>query len=87
MVNCIDGFISKRVNNERYCVYCIACMVSVCFGSINMCDCVNWDFVIESIGVIVFSNILMYKLGCMQGEKTAYKRFTKVCNVCRNKNK
>ena len=62
-------------------------MVSVCFGSINMCDCVNWDFVIESIGVIVFSNILMYKLGFMQGEKTAYKRFTKVCNVCRNKDK
>ena len=52
-----------------------------------MCECVNWDFIIESIGVIVFSNILMYKIGCMQGEKTAYKRFTKVCNECRNKNK
>ena len=49
-----------------------------------MCECVNWDFIIESIGVIVFSNILMYKIGCMQGEKSAYKRFTKVCNECRN---
>ena len=35
--------------------------------------------------VWVFFQILMYKLGCKQGEKTAYKRFTKVCNVCRNK--
>ena len=52
-----------------------------------MCECVNWDFIIESIGVIVFSNILMYKIGYMQGEQSAYKRFTKVCNECRNKDK
>ena len=87
MVNCIDGFISKRVNNERYCVYCIACMVSVCFGSINMCDCVNWYYAVVLICIVIFFQILVYKLGCMQGEKTAYKRFTKVCNVCRNKDK
>ena len=37
--------------------------------------------------IVLFFQILMYKLGCMQGEKTAYKRFTKVCNECRNKNK
>ena len=30
---------------------------------------------------------IMYKIGCMQGEKTAYKRYTKTCNVCRNKDK
>ena len=51
-----------------------------------MCECINWDFIIESIGVIVFSTILMYKIGCKQGEKTAYKRYLKSCNECRNKN-
>lgn len=51
-----------------------------------MCECINWDFIIESIGIIVFSNILMYKIGCKQGEKTAYKRYLKSCNECRNKN-
>lgn len=52
-----------------------------------MCECINWDFVIELIGTVIFFQILMYKIGCKQGEKTAYKRFIKSCNECRNKDK
>ena len=52
-----------------------------------MCEYINWDFVIELIGTVIFFQILMYKIGCKQGEKTAYRRFTKACNECRNKNK
>ena len=43
--------------------------------------------VITLICIVIFFQILMYKIGCKQGEKTAYNRFTKVCNVCRNKDK
>ena len=43
--------------------------------------------VVALICIVVFFQIVMYKIGCMHGEKTAYDRFTKVCNVCRNKDK
>lgn len=43
--------------------------------------------VVALICIVLFFQILMYKIGFMQGEKTAYKRFTKTCNVCRNKDK
>ena len=43
--------------------------------------------VVALICIAIFFQIVMYKIGFMQGEKTAYKRFTKVCNVCRNKDK
>ena len=35
--------------------------------------------------IVIFFQILMYKIGFMQGEQSAYKRYTKTCNVCRNK--
>ena len=41
--------------------------------------------VVALICIAIFFQIVMYKIGFMQGEKTAYKRFTKVCNECRNK--
>lgn len=44
-----------------------------------MCD------VIALTCIVLFFQILMYKIGCMQGEKTAYKRFLETCNYCRNK--
>ena len=43
--------------------------------------------VIALICIVIFFQIVTYKLGCMQGEQSAYKRFERVCNVCRNKNK
>ena len=43
--------------------------------------------VIALICIVIFFQILMYKIGCMQGEQSAYKRFDRVCNECRNKNK
>ena len=49
-----------------------------------MCECIEWYYVIAFICIIVFVQILMYKLGCIQGEKTAYKRFERICNDCRN---
>lgn len=52
-----------------------------------MCECLSWYDVISLTCIIVFVQILMYKIGCKQGEESAYKRFTKVCNECRNKNK
>ena len=52
-----------------------------------MCECVSWYAVIALICIVVFFQILMYKIGYMQGEQSAYKRFTKVCNECRNKDK
>ena len=42
--------------------------------------------VIALICIVIFFQILMYKLGYMQGEQSAYKRFERVCNECRNKN-
>ena len=41
--------------------------------------------VIALICIAIFFQILMYKIGYTQGEKTAYKRFDRVCNECRNK--
>ena len=41
--------------------------------------------VIALICIVVFFQIVMYKIGFMQGEQSAYKRYTKTCNVCRNK--
>lgn len=52
-----------------------------------MCECSTWYDVITLTCFVLFLQIVIYKLGCKQGEKTAYKRFTKVCNVCRNKDK
>ena len=52
-----------------------------------MCECSTWYDVITLTSIVIFFQILIYKLGYMQGEKTAYNRFTKVCNVCRNKDK
>ena len=52
-----------------------------------MCECSTWYDVITLTCIVIFFQILMYKIGCMQGEKTAYKRFDRVCNVCRNKDK
>ena len=53
--------------------------------------CTTIDTVISLIVVYVIgllcAALIGYRIGCMQGEKTAYKRFTKVCNVCRNKDK
>ena len=43
--------------------------------------------VIALICIMIFFQILMYKIGYIQGEQSAYKRYTKVCNVCRNKDK
>ena len=43
--------------------------------------------VVALICIVIFFQILMYKIGCMQGEKSAYKRFERACNECRNKNK
>ena len=40
--------------------------------------------VIVLICIVIFFQILMYKIGCMQGEKTAHRRFDRICNECRN---
>ena len=51
--------------------------------------CTNIDTVISLIVVYVIGFLCIalvgYRVGCMQGEQSAYKRFTKVCNECRNK--
>ena len=49
-----------------------------------MCDCVNWYYAVVLICIAIFFQIVMYKIGYMQGEQSAYKRYTKTCNVCRN---
>ena len=49
-----------------------------------MCDCVSWYYVIVLICIVVFFQILMYKIGHMQGEQSAFKRFDRICNECRN---
>ena len=41
--------------------------------------------VIALICIMIFFQILMYTIGFMQGEQSSYKRFSKICNVCRNK--
>ena len=40
--------------------------------------------VIALICIVIFFQILMYKIGCMQGEKSAHRRFDRICNECRN---
>ena len=40
--------------------------------------------VIALICIVIFFQIVIYKIGYMQGEKTAYKRFDRICNDCRN---
>ena len=49
-----------------------------------MCECVSWYYVIALICIIVFFQIVIYKIGCMQGEQSAFKRFDRICNECRN---
>ena len=53
--------------------------------------CTTIDTVISLIVVYVIGFLCIalvgYRVGWWIGEKTAYKRFTKVCNVCRNKDK
>ena len=41
--------------------------------------------VVALICIVIFFQIVIYKIGYMQGEQSAYKRFDRVCNVCRNK--
>ena len=52
-----------------------------------MCDSIEWHYVITLICIVVFFQIFMYKIGYMQGEQSAYKRFERVCNDCRNMHK
>ena len=49
--------------------------------------CTTIDTVISLIVVYVIGFLIGYSIGCKQGEQSAYKRFTKVCNECRNKDK
>ena len=50
--------------------------------------CTNIDTVISLIVVYIIGFLCIaligYRIGWWIGEKTAYKRFTKVCNECRN---
>ena len=52
-----------------------------------MCECVSWYAVIALICIVIFFQIVIYKIGYMQGEQSAFKRFDRICNVCRNKDK
>ena len=52
-----------------------------------MCDCVSWYGIVAIICFVILFLILIYEIGYMQGAQSAYKRFTKVCNECRNKDK
>ena len=51
--------------------------------------CTTIDTVISLIVVYIIGFLCIaligYSIGCKQGEQSAYKRFTKTCNVCRNK--
>ena len=53
--------------------------------------CTNIDTVISLIAVYVVGFLCIalvgYRVGGWIGEKTAYKRYLKTCNECRNKNK
>ena len=50
--------------------------------------CTNIDTVISLIVVYVIGFLCIaligYRIGCWIGEKTAYKRFDRICNECRN---
>jgi len=50
--------------------------------------CTTIDTVISLIVVYVIGFLCIaligYRIGCIQGEKTAYKRFDRICNECRN---
>lgn len=50
-----------------------------------MCECSTLYDVIILTCIVLFFQILIYELGCKQGEKTAYKRYLKTYNECRNK--
>ncbi len=43
--------------------------------------------VIALICIVIFFQIVIYKIGYMQGEQSAYKRFDRICNDCRNMDK
>jgi len=53
--------------------------------------CTTIDTVISLIVVYVIgllcAALIGYRVGWWVGEKSAYKRFDRICNVCRNKNK
>ena len=50
--------------------------------------CTNIDTAISLIVVYVIGFLCIaligYRIGCWIGEKTAYKRFDRICNECRN---
>ena len=50
--------------------------------------CTNIDTVISLIVVYVIGFLCIaligYRIGCWIGEKSAYKRFDRICNECRN---
>jgi len=50
--------------------------------------CTTIDTVISLIVVYVIGFLCIaligYRIGCWIGEKTAYKRFDRICNECRN---
>ena len=52
-----------------------------------MCECVSWYAVIALICIVIFFQIVIYKIAYMQGEQSAFKRFDRICNECRNKDK
>lgn len=52
-----------------------------------MCEYATWYDVITLTCIAIFFQIVIYKLGCKQGEKIAYKRYLATCNECRNKDK
>lgn len=53
--------------------------------------CTTIDTVISLIVVYVIgllcAALIGYRIGWWVGEKSAYKRYLKTCNVCRNKDK
>jgi len=50
--------------------------------------CTNIDTVISLIVVYVIGFLCIalvgYRIGCIQGAQSAYKRFDRICNECRN---
>jgi len=53
--------------------------------------CTTIDTVISLIVVYIIGLLCValigYRIGWWVGEKSAYKRFDRICNECRNKNK
>ena len=50
-----------------------------------MCDCINWYGVVAIICFVILIQVLIYEIGYMHGAQSAYNRFKKACNECRNK--